>query len=140
MEIVKHLIRVCQERRAGYETASNKVGDPLVQNALLNLAFQSDRFIGSLSPFVTLHTTGSPEEHQLSEHFQDWMDFESAIPGNDLPAVIHNCETGEERAIEAYEEALENENSNSLRQIIRDQLLEMKNTLETLDELKQQVH
>lgn len=136
VKTIHRLIDICNERSKGYETAANNVEDPALAEVFRNLAFQSESFKGQLLPFIaTAHS--EMEEHTIEDAFVHWMDFKSEIPPNDLNGMIDFCEMGEKTTIAAYEEALENMLTDVHLRVVQDQLLNMKNTLELLDELKQ---
>lgn len=136
IKTIHRLINICNERRKGYETAASHLEDQAIAEVFRNLAIQSKGFKGQLIPFLS-KANSEIEERTLEDAFINWMDFKSEIPPNDPLGMIDFCEMGEKTTIAAYEEALENMLTDTHLRVVQDQLLDMKNTLELLDDLKQ---
>lgn len=68
-----------------------------------------------------------------------WMDFKSTLALNDAEAILDACETGEEAALEDYDEFLkENVLPANIRTLISDQRAKIAGTLRTIEILEEQ--
>jgi len=62
---------------------------------------------------------GKPEEgtRVTGKFFRAWMDVKSALSTDDRATVLNSCEFGEDKALEAYEDVMENSSNLSSEQI-----------------------
>lgn len=136
VKTIQRLIEICNERENGYRKAARYTQAPSVIEKLRNLAIQSKSFKGMLIA-IEPSAISDMEEHPLEDAFSNWMDFETDITTSTTEELIAFCEAGEKKAIAAYEEALENMVTDSHIEVVQNQLLQIKNTLELLNDLKQ---
>lgn len=136
VKTIQRLIEICNERENGYRTATHYIQDPSIAEKFKNIAIQSKSFKGMLVAIVSSAKSDS-EAHPLEDTFGDWMDFETDVTTSSTNELITFCESGEKKAIAAYEEALENMVTDSHIEVVQTQLLHIKNALEQLNDLKQ---
>ncbi len=136
VKTILRLIEICNERENGYRTATHYIQDPSIAEKFKNIAIQSKSFKGMLVAIVSSAKSDS-EAHPLEDTFGDWMDFETDVTTSSTNELITFCESGEKKAIAAYEEALENMVTDSHIEVVQTQLLHIKNALELLNDLKQ---
>ncbi len=139
VKTIQRLIEICSERENGYKTAAHYIGDHRMAEVLENLAIQSRSFKGTLISIAS-YAKSDAEEHPLEDTFGNWMDFKTDVTDSNRTDLIAFCEAGEKKAIAAYEEALENMVTDRHIEEVQAQLLQIKNTLELLNELKQYSH
>lgn len=135
IKVINRLMQICNEKIEGYQNAAENVQDSELAETFQGLAAQNKGFLGELLPFTQGPSSSELEEPLIDDIFNDWMDFKSDLLGDDKNGLINACEIGEKHAISAYEEALENTITDEVRDVIRAQLLQMKNDLEILSDL-----
>lgn len=136
VKTIQRLIEICNERENGYRKAALYTRAPRIAEKLKNLSIQSRGFKGMLIAIESSAISDS-EEHPLEDTFYNWMDFETDITVSNTEELIAFFEAGEKKAIAAYEEALENMVTDSHIEVVQTQLLQIKNALELLSDLKQ---
>lgn len=136
IKTIQRLIEICIERENGYKTAARYIGNHKVAEKLGNLAIQSKSFKGTLTSIVPSAKSDS-ENHPLEDTFGNWMDFKTDVTVSNTLELITFCEVGEKKAVVAYEEALENMVTDRHIEVVQSQLLQIKNALELLNDLKQ---
>ncbi|MFN6944798.1 MAG: PA2169 family four-helix-bundle protein, partial [Cytophagaceae bacterium] len=123
---VNDLIEVCNERIQGYRTASKDVKDRELSSLFEQYARQTEDFIKELVPYSD---ETNPEEigtRFVGNTFKMWMDLKAAITNGGKEAMLGACVTGEDAAIRSYENNLEENLPNEVRNIIVKQLGEIK--------------
>ncbi|MGZ3899094.1 MAG: ferritin-like domain-containing protein [Bacteroidia bacterium] len=106
--LLNDLIRINNDRIEGYERAVNDTEDPKLKSLFYTMAQESRKFKNELLTEV-IKLGGTPEEGTTvsGKVFRTWMDFKSALAGNDRKAIISSCESGEDTAIHTYKEVLD---------------------------------
>lgn len=137
IKIVERLKDICLKKEKGYQHAAAGVKDAELHKLFKGLAVENKSFVAEWQDFLQGPSISEIQEHVVDDIFEDWMDFESDVVGEDKNSMIHFCELAEIHAINAYEEALENTLSDEVRRKITDHLMQIKNTLETLNSIKQ---
>lgn len=103
------LIEINNDRIEGYETASKETNDADLQGLFATLKSTSYNNLTELRSEV-LRLGGDVEEgtRTTGKFFRVWMDVKAALTGNDRGVILDSCEFGEDKALEAYDDALEN--------------------------------
>lgn len=103
------LIEINNDRIEGYETASKETESAELKALFNGLSFTSNSNVTELHAEV-LRLGGKPEEgtRVTGKFFRVWMDVKAAFTGNDRHAILSSCEFGEDKALETYEEVLDN--------------------------------
>ncbi len=108
-EILNDLIRINNDRIAGYEKAMAETGttDMELQTLFKSLVAESVGFradlmaeVAALNEKIAGDTTTSGKLYRL------WMDVKSAVVGTDRKTVLESCAWGEEAWQKAYEAAM----------------------------------
>ncbi|MES2279580.1 MAG: PA2169 family four-helix-bundle protein [Bacteroidota bacterium] len=111
VENLNDLIRIHNDRIAGYEKALNdlKDGDAELRNLFTSLVGESHRLkmelgteVGALGGEMETDTSFSGKIHRA------WMSVKDAFGSTDK-TVLENCEFGEDAAQKAYKTALEDD-------------------------------
>lgn len=139
IKTINKLIEVSNERKDGYQEAADNVEDPVIADIFRHYANQSESFVNNLIGHSNQQSSSEVVEPTISDVFTTWMEYKSTIMGGGTEAMLGACEIGEAHAIQAYEEVLENELSDEIRDIITSQLIAMKNAYEHMAELKQEM-
>ncbi|WP_432671244.1 ferritin-like domain-containing protein [Flavobacterium sp. SM2513] len=112
ISVLNDLIVINNDRVEGYETAAKETEDADLKALLLELKSTSHNNLAELRSEV-LRLGGEVEEgtRTTGKFFRVWMDVKAALTGNDRGAILNSCEFGEDKALEAYENAMEDRNS-----------------------------
>ncbi len=144
-DILNDLVLINSDRIAGYEKALEelKSGSDKNENMDLHVVFltlidQSRDFRNALGQEVQSMGGDMAEGTMTSgKIFRAWMDVKALFTGKDRHAILSSCETGEDAAQKAYEEALEHEELPAfLRELITNQKAVLKNSHDKIKELR----
>jgi conserved hypothetical protein len=133
IEVLNDLIRINNDRTAGYQRASDEARDMDVDlQAMFNrMADESRQYATELTAEVGRlggdPATGTTASGKI---YRAWMDVKATFTGKDRTAILASCEYGEDAAQRAYEEALATdvELPANLRQIITNQKAALKSS------------
>ena len=106
---LNELIVINNDRIEGYDTASKETEDLDLKGLFAALQTTSQSNLSELRAEV-LRLGGEVEEgtRTTGKFFRVWMDVKAALTGNDRGTILDSCEFGEDKALEAYQNALEN--------------------------------
>jgi uncharacterized protein (TIGR02284 family) len=133
IEVLNDLVRVNNDRIAGYERAINEAKDLDVD---LKATFESmiRESIAYKHELVEKaeELGGEIEEGTTTagKIYRAWMDVKATFTGSDRKAILDSCEFGEDAAQRAYEAALtaDDEMSADIRELIVSQQQSLKNS------------
>ncbi|MCD6063963.1 MAG: hypothetical protein K0R82_1874 [Flavipsychrobacter sp.] len=126
VEILNDLVKVNNDRIAGYERAINEAKDLDVdlKATFEGMIRESEQYKQELVSKVR-ECGGEAEEGTTTSGkiYRAWMDVKATFTGSDRKAILSSCEFGEDAALRAYEAALhsDNELSPEVRSVINDQ-------------------
>ncbi len=124
IERLNHLIAIANDGKYGYENAAKDVKDITLQQMFRQYSLERNRYADEMKSEVA-KLGGSPDKGggPLGALHRTWMDVKSTMTSGDREAILKTCITGEEAAVKAYNEALNNEHiTGHLKQVINDQL------------------
>lgn len=103
---LNHLIETCRDGQNGFREAAENIEDPRIKQFCLEQSAERNRFVVELQQEVRA-LGGDPEAEgsATAAMHRAWIDLKSTFGGGD-GAIIAACETGEDHAVEQYEEAL----------------------------------
>jgi uncharacterized protein (TIGR02284 family) len=133
IEVLNDLIRINNDRTAGYQRASDEARDMDVDlQAMFNrMADESRQYATELTAEVGRAggdpATGTSASGKI---YRAWMDVKATFTGKDRKAILASCEYGEDAAQRAYEDALASdaELPANIRQVITNQKAALKNS------------
>ncbi|WP_420152715.1 ferritin-like domain-containing protein [Siphonobacter sp.] len=133
VDVLNDLVRINNDRIAGYEKAVNEAElEDVDLKALFNrFADESRTYRDELSrEIVSLGGTPTDETTTSGKFYRVWMDIKAAFSGKDRKAILENCEFGEDAAQEAYQTALESDATmtTDVRQLISTQKSKLKDS------------
>jgi uncharacterized protein (TIGR02284 family) len=136
IEVLNDLIKINNDRIAGYEKAAENIdqSEVMLKTLFYQLAEESQEFKRELGDRVT-SLGGEPASDSTApgKVYRLWMDIKSGFSGNDRKSILESCEFGEDAAQRAYKMALEDRDELpfSSVQLIEDQkaLLRMSHDL-----------
>lgn len=136
IEVLNDLIKINNDRIAGYEKAAENIGqsEVILKTLFYQLAEESMEFRRELSERVTsMGATPATDSTAPGKVYRLWMDIKSTFSGDDKKSTLESCEFGEDAAQRAYKMALEDRDELpfSIVQLIEDQkaLLRMSHDL-----------
>lgn len=105
---INKLVEINNDRVEGYETAAKEMENGELHSLFGKLAATSHNNLSELRAEVK-RLGGEPTEGTRisGKFFRAWMDVKAAISSNERQTVLDSCEFGEDKALEAYNEVLE---------------------------------
>ena len=115
IEQLNELINIANDGKCGYENAVKDVSDATLKELFTQYSNERASMAVELKNEV-LNLGGLPEKggDTLGALHRTWMDIKSSVNGDNRVEVLKNCITGEEAAIKAYNEILDDYQSNNL--------------------------
>jgi uncharacterized protein (TIGR02284 family) len=124
-DVLNKLVVINKDRIEGYETASENTEENDLKTLFSKFAQTSKKCRHELiSEIEKLGGKAEDGTKVSGKFFRAWMDVKSALSGKDRKAILNSCEQGEERAIEAYKDVLEDDSEHlttKQQSMIRDQ-------------------
>src|SRR5438046_9722667 len=121
---LNHLISIANDGKYGYENAAEDVNDITLKQMFRQYSLERARYADDLKREVA-NLGGSPDKGggPLGALHRTWMDIKSTATAGKREAILKTCTTGEEAAVKAYTEALNDEHiTGNLKQLINEQL------------------
>jgi uncharacterized protein (TIGR02284 family) len=137
-DVLRELTEFINDRREGYERAAKESKNPDFQAYYRDLANQSQDWASDLNQ-ITQQYGGRAETDTTvkGKFYRGWMDVKAALTGNDEKAIIDNNLYGEEWALKAYNDALDNnELPMDIRQLVERQRQSSQQTYNRLQQMK----
>src|SRR6476620_775281 len=103
---LNHLVSIANDGRYGYENAAEDVQDVILKQMFRQYGVERERYADDLKKEVA-KLGGSPEKGcgPLGALHRTWMDIKSTLTSGNREAILKACITGEEAAVNAYEDA-----------------------------------
>jgi len=126
IEVLNDLIKINNDRIAGYEKAAETVdkSDVMLKTLFYQIAEESQEYKKELKDrVVALGGEPSSSSTAPGKIYRAWMDVKATFSGNDAKAMLEACEFGEDAAQKAYKQALDRseEYPASVRHLVEDQ-------------------
>lgn len=108
IEALNSLIVINNDRIEGYKTASQEAKETDLKMLFSNLSLTSVKCREELVAEVK-RLGGTPDEgtRTTGKFFRVWMDVKAAFTGNDRKTILDSCEYGEDVALEAYKDVID---------------------------------
>ncbi|CAM3975909.1 ferritin-like domain-containing protein [Flavobacterium weaverense] len=129
---VEGLISILEDGKLGYTNAAEHAEDGSIKSDFLQYARERSLFIVELQDEINRLGKSTDESGggALGALHRTWIDIKASFTGGDTEAIINACITGEEAAIEKYEEVLKKDNLQPAQTaMISKQLNSIQNTL-----------
>lgn len=120
---LNHLISIANDGKYGYENAAEDVKDITLKQMFQQYSSERASYAEDLKREVASmgddpDKSGGP----LGALHRTWMDIKAAVTSGDREAILKTCVTGEEAAVKAYNDALDDENiTGNIRQLLTEQ-------------------
>ena len=138
VDALNHLIQTNRDSEEGYRTAAEALREDSSLHTLLHrYSQQRARFAGDLEQEVRTYGGEPAEEGTMAGSLRrGWMDLKSAVTGGSPRAILAECDRSEQAALEDYEEALQDDLPEYLKETLRQQHDEILEALQHLRALK----
>ena len=133
------LISILEDGKLGYTNAAEHAEDGSIKSDFLQYARERSLYIVELQDEINRLGKSTDESGggALGALHRTWIDIKSAFTGGDTESIINACITGEEAAIERYQEVLDkNELQANQTEIVTKQLNGIKSTLHKIEAKK----
>lgn len=138
-EVLNDLIRINNDRIAGYEKAANETeaNDTDLRSLFTDMAAESREYAAQLSNHVTRQGEESAEDSTLKgKIYRTWMDVKATFSGKNRKSILASCEFGEDAAQKAYEEALNEDIPAEVRLMITEQKASLKKSHDKIKRMR----
>ncbi len=138
---MNHLLSRNYDAEKGYEQVAENVKHTELKNLLTSNAQQRNRFGHELKAMMKDHNVEPDKGTSMEgDAHRAWMNVREVLSMNNDKAILDEAERGEDYAIGAYEEALQNaELRTSQREILTNHLDEIRKSKSQIDRLKETV-
>ncbi|RNI26525.1 PA2169 family four-helix-bundle protein [Rufibacter latericius] len=146
IKALNDLVETARDGQKGYETAAEAVQDPRLKTEFHRFAQQRSTFLTELEN-TARQLGGSTQDTTTVEGValqaagavhRGWINLKSAIGANDSKAILSECENGDEAALKAYDNALQEKSLPvETLTIIQRQKQEIQAAKQTITSLKQ---
>lgn len=134
---LNNLIEICKDGQNGFKEAAEGVKRSDLKSLFYECSQQRAQFAGELQSLVREHG-GDPENSgsvSAALH-RGWINIKSAVTGQDETAILNECERGEDSAVSAYKDALEEDLPANVRTIVQNQATTVKATHDKIKGLR----
>lgn len=135
---VNGLIETLKDGQEGFRQAAEGVKDPTLKSLFNEYSMQRAKFAGELQAEAVQLGEPDPEDSSSTAGamHRAWINLKSALTSQDDHAILAECERGEDSAVNEYKEAMEEDISAPIRDIITRQYSEVKNAHDRIRSLR----
>ncbi len=125
---LNNLIETLKDGQEGFRQSANGVDDPQLKTVFDSFALQRSRFAGELQSEVVKLGEPDPEDSSSATGamHRAWINIKSAVTSRDRHAILAEAERGEDAAVSAYKDALEEDLPAPIRDLVSRQSTEVK--------------
>jgi uncharacterized protein (TIGR02284 family) len=122
------LIETLKDGQEGFKQSASGVDDPQLKTIFDTLALQRSKFAGELQNEVVRLGHSEPETSSSATGaiHRTWINIKSAVTNRDRHAILAEAERGEDAAVDAYEDAMQEDLPAPIREIVTRQQTEVK--------------
>lgn len=123
------LIEICKDGQEGFRDAGENARHPELKTLCAGYSLQRAKFAGELQGLVT-QSGEEPEKtsSMASAIHRGWIDLKAAITKGSDHAILAECERGEDFAVSAYRDALQEDLPAHIRSVVSEQSVVVKAT------------
>lgn len=137
--ILSDLIDTAENGRLGFQQAAEAIaedGRDDIAERLRQMAQEREGFAAALRDLgVTENADVDSEGTVAGAVHRGWLNLKGKLAGNDVTAVLEAARTGEEHALEVYDEALEAGLEERYATVVRNQAESIRNCCQELAQL-----
>ena len=135
---INSLIETLKDGQEGFKQAAEGVKDAGLKTLFNEFSMQRARFAGELQAQAVQLGERDPEDSSSTAGamHRAWINIKSAVTSQDDHAILAECERGEDSAVSEYKEALEEDISAPIRDIISRQYNEVQSAHDRIKALR----
>jgi uncharacterized protein (TIGR02284 family) len=135
---INSLIETLKDGQEGFKQAAEGVKDSTLKSLFNEYSLQRAKFAGELQAQAVQLGESDPEDSSSTSGamHRAWINIKSAITSEDDHAILAECERGEDSAVSEYKEALEEDISAPIRDIISRQYSEVQSAHDRIKSLR----
>jgi uncharacterized protein (TIGR02284 family) len=135
---INSLIETLKDGQEGFKQAAEAVKDSNLKSLFSEYSLQRAKFAGELQSQAVQLGESKPEESSSAAGamHRAWINLKSAVTSGDDHAILAECERGEDSAVNEYKEAMEDDLSSPIRDIIARQYSEVKSAHDRIKSLR----
>jgi uncharacterized protein (TIGR02284 family) len=125
--ILNDLIESCRDGQDGFKEAGENATSPDLKRFFADASLERARFVGELQTEVR-GLGGDPEKtgSTAGALHRTWIKVKGTLTGKDDGSILNEAERGEDSAVKAYEDALQNPLPATCRTMLENQYREVK--------------
>jgi len=121
--VLNHLIETCRDSERGYRAAADLVASPSLNAQCREIAAERGRFAETLLPYAQrLGGDAASDGTTVASLHRWWMDLKARLTQHDDHAVLAEVLRGDAVTLRAYETALGEVLPSSVRELVEQQL------------------
>ena len=122
IETLNNLLETCKDGEKGFNTCAEHLKQEELRVICRDRAKSCEQAANELKGLIQAQG-GEPQERSSAAGalHRGWVDLRSKITDQNDSAVLKECERGEDVAVEAYQEALDKDLPDSVRNVIEKQ-------------------
>ena len=138
ISILNDLIETLKDGQYGFRVASEDVKNSELKSLFQKYSMQRAQFAGELQSEAVQLGEKEPEETSSAAGalHRGWINFKSALAGGDEGAILSECERGEDAAVAEFQQALEKDLPQNIRDIVERQYRDVKAAHDTVRGLR----
>jgi uncharacterized protein (TIGR02284 family) len=132
------LIETLKDGQEGFKQAAEAVKDPSLKSLFSEFSLQRSQFAGELQTEALQMGESEPEESSSASGamHRAWINLKSALTSGDDHAILAECERGEDSAVKEYKEAMEEDLSSPVRDLISRQYARVQSAHDRIKQLR----
>lgn len=137
ISILNHLVETCRDGQNGFLEAAENVQSPELKEYFNKVSLERSQLVGELQQQV--HALGGDPENTGSTAaalHRTWMDIKGTLTGRDDQTILDECERGEDSAVEAYRDALNEDLPANIRSVVETQLREVQQVHDRVKQMR----
>jgi len=135
---LNNLIETLKDGQEGFKQSASGVDDPQLKTIFDTLSLQRSKFAGELQSEVVKLGDAEPEDSSSATGamHRTWINIKSAVTNRDRHAILAEAERGEDSAVDAYKDALEENLPTPIKDIVTRQAAEVKTAHDKIRNLR----
>jgi uncharacterized protein (TIGR02284 family) len=132
------LIETLKDGQEGFKQAAEAVKDPSLKSLFSEFSLQRSQFAGELQAEALQMGESEPEERSSASGamHRAWINLKSAVTSGDDHAILAECERGEDSAVKEYKEAMEEDLSSPVSDLISRQYAQVQSAHDRIKQLR----
>jgi uncharacterized protein (TIGR02284 family) len=137
ISILNGLVETCRDGQNGFLEAAEHVQSPELKEYFNKVSLERSQLVGELQQQI--HALGGDPENTGSTAaalHRAWIDVKGTLTGRDDQSILDECERGEDSAVEAYTDALDEDLPANIRSVVETQLSEVKQVHDRVKQMR----